>query len=100
MTALRRTQLARLGVWISLATLAAIVVVFVARTESGIRRIATLLAPSEAARTSRAPQLANRPADQEAEQRRLAEAVRGLTADRDRQAAPPTVLERNLDEVT
>lgn len=100
MTAVRRTQLARLGAWISLATLAVIVVFLVARTESGIRRIATLLAPAEAARTSKAPQLANRPSDQEAEQRRLAEAVRALTADRDRLAARLTVLERNLDEVT
>ena len=100
MTALRRTQLARLGAWISLATLAVIVVFFVARTESGIRRIATLLAPAEAARSSKAPQLAGRPTDQEAEQRRLAEAVRALAADRDRLVARLTVLERNLDEVT
>ena len=100
MTAVRRTQLARLAVWISLATVALIMVVFVARTESGIRRIATLLTPSEAARTSKAPQLANRPSDQEAEQRRLAEAVRTLSADRDRLATRLTVLERNLDEVT
>ena len=100
MTALRRTQLARLGAWISLATLAVIAVFLVARTETGIRRIATLLAPAETARTSKAPQIANRPSDQEAEQRRLAEAVRTLNADRDRLAARLTVLERNLDEVT
>jgi len=100
MTALRRTQLARLGLWISLATLAVIAVVLVARTETAIRRIATLLAPPEAARTSRAPQLANRPSDQDAEQRRLADAVRALTSDRDRLATRLTVLERNLDEVT
>ena len=100
MTALRRTQLARLGAWISLATVAVIAVFLVARTEPGIRRIATLLAPAEASRTSKAPQLANRPSDQEAEQRRLAEAVRTLNADRDRLAARLTVLERNLDEVT
>jgi hypothetical protein len=100
MTAVRRTQLVRLGVWIGLATLAVLVVVLTARTETGIRRIATLLAPSEAARTSKAPQLANRQSDQEAEQRRLAEAVRLLTADRDRLTARLTTLERNLDEVT
>src|SRR3954470_9936139 len=100
MTATRRTQLARLGAWISLATLAVIVVIFVARTESGIRRIAMLLAPAEAERISKAPQLVNRSTGQEAEQRRLAEAVRNLTADRDRLAARLTVLERNLDEVT
>ena len=75
MTAVRRTQLARLGAWISLATLAVIVAFLVARTETGIRRIATLLTPAETVRTSKAPQLANRPSDQEAEQRRLAEAV-------------------------
>src|SRR5262249_2805146 len=100
MTAVRRTQLARLGAWVSLATLAVIVVTVVARTESGIRRIATLLAPPEAPHTSKAPQLANRSSEQEAEQRRLADAVRNLTADRDRLAARLTVLERNLDEVT
>src|SRR5436305_14891627 len=99
MTAVRRTQLARLGVWIGLATLAVIVVIFAARTETGIRRIATALTP-EAARTSKAAQLANRPPEQEAEQRRLAETVRTLSADRDRLAARLTVLERNLDEVT
>src|SRR4051812_39876886 len=100
MTAVRRTQLARLGAWISLAMLAVVVVIFVARTESGIRRIAMLLAPAEAERISKAPQLVNRSTGQEAEQRRLAEAVRNLTADRDRLAARLTVLERNLDEVT
>ena len=100
MTAMRRTQLVRLGAWISLATVAVIGVIFVARTESGIRRIATLLMPPETVRTSKAPQLANRPSDQEAEQRRLVEAVRALTADRDRLAARLTVIERNLDEVT
>lgn len=100
MTAVRRTQLARLGAWVSLATLAVIVVIFVARTEGGIRRIATLLAPPEAARASKAPQLASRSADPDPEQRRLAETVRNLAADRDRLAARLTVLERNLDEVT
>jgi hypothetical protein len=100
MTAVRRTQLVRLGVWISLATFAVIVVFLVARTETGIRRIAILLTPVEAARTSKTPQLAKQPSDQEGEQRRLAEAVRVLIADRDRLAARLTVLERNLDEVT
>jgi hypothetical protein len=99
MTALRRTQLARLGLWISLATVALVVVVVVARTESGIRRIAGLLAPAEVARTSKAPQLANRPFD-DVEQRRLAETVRTLSADRDRLAARLSQLERSLDEVT
>ena len=55
MTALRRTQLARLGAWISLATVAVIAVFLVARTEPGIRRIATLLAPAEASEPPRRP---------------------------------------------
>jgi hypothetical protein len=100
MTAVRRTQLVRLGVWIGLATCAVLVLVLTARTETGIRRIATLLAPSEASRTSKAPQLANRSSDQEAEQRRLAETVRQLAADRDRLAARLATLERNRDDVT
>lgn len=102
MTAVRRTQLARLGVWISLATVAVLAAVLTARTETGIRRIATALTPasSEAARSSKAPQLANRQFDQEAEQRRLAETVRSLAADRDRLLARLTTLERSLDDVT
>jgi len=71
--------------------------VLTARTETGIRRIATLLWPAEPVRAARAPQLANRQFDQEAEQRRLSEAVRALTADRDRLAARINTLERNLD---
>lgn len=103
MTAFRRTQLIRLGVWIGLATVAVLTAVLTARTETGIRRIATLLTPpaSDAGRTARAPaQLANRQFDQEAEQRRLSEAVRALAADRDRLLARLSTLERNLDDVT
>src|SRR6185436_4887034 len=97
MTAVRRAQLTRLGVWIAVATVAVLTAVLTARTESGIRRIATLLSPGEPVRAARAPQLANRQFDQEAEQRRLSEAVRALTADRDRLAARINTLERNLD---
>ncbi len=93
MTAVRRMQLARLGVWIGLATVAVLTAVLTARTESGIRRIATLLSPAqvEPVRSAKgpAPQIANRQFDQEAEQRRLSEAVRTLAADRDRLARPP-----------
>lgn len=104
MTAVRRMQLARLGVWISLATVAVLTAVLAARTETGIRRIATLLTPatSETGRSAKAPtpQLANRQSDQEAEQRRLSEAVRVLAADRDRLLARLSLLERNLEDVT
>jgi hypothetical protein len=100
MTAVRRTQLVRLGVWICFATMAVLAVVLSARTESGVRRIATLLSPPEAARTSKAPSMMARQPEPDAEQRRLAEAVRGLSADRDRLAARLATLERSLDEVT
>jgi hypothetical protein len=97
MTAVRRAQLIRFGTWVSLATIAVFVVVLTARTETGIHRLATLIAPPEPERMSIAPQLARR--DQE-EQRRLADAVRTLTSDRDRLMARLTTLEHSLDEVT
>src|ERR1700753_3833175 len=97
MTAVRRAQLIRFGTWVSLATIAVFVVMLTARTESGIRRLATLIAPPEPERMSIAPQIARRDQD---EQRRLADAVRTLSADRDRLVARLSVLEHNLDEVT
>jgi hypothetical protein len=101
MTAARRTQLTRLGVWIALATVAVLTAAISARTEAGVRRIATLFAPEAPARGAKAPApLANRQLDQEAEQRRLSEAIRLLAADRDRLLARVNVLERNLDDVT
>jgi hypothetical protein len=101
MTAFRRTQLIRLGVWIGLATVAVLTAVLTARTETGVRRIATLLTPPASERGTKAPvQLANRQFDQEAEQRRLSETMRGLAADRDRLVARVNTLERNLDDVT
>ena len=104
MTAVRRMQLARLGVWIALATVAVLTVVLTARTETGIRRIATLIAPAppETGRGAKAPtqQIASRQADQEAEQRRLSETVRALAADRDRLLARLSTLERTIEDVT
>jgi hypothetical protein len=101
MTALRRTQLIRFGVWSTLATVAVLVAVISARTETGVRRIATLLAPeAPAARSAKDLQLANRAFDQEAEQRRLSEAIRLLAADRDRLLARVNTLERSVDDVT
>jgi hypothetical protein len=104
MTAVRRMQLARLGIWVGLATVAVLTAVLTARTETGVRRIATLLspAPAELVRSAKAPapQIASRPFDQEAEQRRLSEAIRTLAADRDRLAARLNMLERNIEDVT
>jgi hypothetical protein len=103
MTAARRTQLARLSIWIGLATVAVLTAVLAARTETGLRRIANLLSPeaSEPVRSAKiaGPQIASRQVDQEVE-RRLNEAVRALAADRDRLASRVAALERNLDDVT
>src|SRR3954469_716986 len=103
MTAARRTQLARLGIWIGLATVAVLTAVLTARTETGLRRIANLLSPeaSEGVRSAKitGPQIASRQVDQEVE-RRLNDAVRALAADRDRLASRVAALERNLDDVT
>ena len=102
MTALRRTQLIRFGAWTGLATLAVLVALIAARTETGVRRIATLISPEPPAATRSAKdlQLANRAFDQEAEQRRLSEAIRTLAADRDRLLARVTTLERGFEDVT
>jgi hypothetical protein len=102
MTALRRTQLIRFGAWTTLATLAVLVAVIAARSETGVRRIATLISPqpSAPARSAKDVQFAGRTADQEAEQRRLSEAVRTLAADRDRLFARVTTLERSVEDVT
>jgi hypothetical protein len=77
---------------------AIITVVLTARTETGIRRIATLITP-ESSRTAKAP-VPTRQMDQEAEQRRLSEAIRALAADRDKLLARINTLERNLEDVT
>jgi hypothetical protein len=99
MTAVRRRQLTRVGVWIALATVAVLTVILTARTETGIRRVAALIAPADPVRMAKAP-VPNRQSDQEAEQRRLSETVRALAADRDRLLARLNTLERNLEDVT
>src|SRR3954447_25809754 len=103
MTAARRIQLARLGIWIGFATVAVLAAVLSARSETGLRRIAHLLSrdaaePLRSPKTA-GPQVAGRQIDQETE-RRLNEAVRALAADRDRLASRVAALERNLDDVT
>ena len=94
--------LLRLGAWGLCAVLALGSAVFAGRTETGERRAAAALvalrtAPAEL--LARAPvQLAAQPS--EAETRRLSDAVRTLTADRDRLAGRVATLERNLTDLT
>ena len=98
MTALRKAQLFRLGAWSSLATIAVLVALIAASTETGVRRIASLVTPDTSAAASR-NRLVTR-YDPEAETRRLNEQVRVLAADRDRLLARVATLERSLDDVT
>jgi hypothetical protein len=101
MKAVRKMQLVRLGIWAGVATLAVLVAVIAANTETGVRRIAGLITPDEAPRGARGPNaLASRSFDAELEARRLSEAVRVLAADRDRLLTRVAVLERSLDDVT
>lgn len=101
MKAVRKMQLVRLGVWAGAATLAVLIAVVAANTESGVRRIAGLTTPDDPVRGGRiANPLAARSFDPELEARRLNEAVRVLAADRDRLLTRVTVLERSLDDVT
>jgi hypothetical protein len=82
----------RLTVWAGVAVLSVAAAAMAAYSDPGLRRLA--LAGAATARES--PQWPG--ADIEA--RRLAEAVRLLTADRDRLAARIGALERNFDDVT
>jgi hypothetical protein len=101
MKAVRKMQLVRLGIWAGVATLAVLVAVIAANTETGVHRIAGLITPDEAPRGARGPNgLATRSFDAELEARRLSDAVRVLAADRDRLLTRVAVLERSLDDVT
>ena len=81
----------RLGTWTGITLLSVAAAVVAAYTETGARRLALGEVPTAA-------NAASPPA--EVETRRLAEAVRALTADRDRLAVRVSALERHLDDVT
>src|SRR5262245_46425668 len=96
----------RLGLWGTSAAAALTLAVVAGYSDTGARRLmAATAAPGGAAVAQRAPaattaQPAARPSETEAETRRLAEAVRALTADRERLAARLGTLERSLEDVT
>jgi hypothetical protein len=91
----------RFLLWAGLAALAVGSVVWAAQTQTGTERIAHMFDRSSTV-ASAAPRGVTtvpivRPSDSEIEQRRLAETVRALAADRDRLAARLETLERNVD---
>jgi hypothetical protein len=102
MTAVRRAQLIRFSVWAGLATVAIVAAILSARSDAGLRRIAALFGNEAPVppRGAKDPLVATRQFDQEAEQRRMNDAIRSLAADRDRLLARLSTLERSIDDVT
>jgi hypothetical protein len=91
----------RLGLWGTSAAAALALAVVAGYSDTGSRRLmAAAVPPAGAALTAATTQPAARPSETEAETRRLAEAVRALTADRERLAARLGTLERSLEDVT
>ena len=82
----------RLGAWSAITVLSVAAALISAYTETGAHRLAFGDGP---VMPSAAP-----PSAPDLEARRLADAVRALSADRDRLAARISALERNLDDVT
>jgi hypothetical protein len=81
----------RLGTWTGITLLSVAAAVIATYTETGSRRLALGEVSTAANPAGLLAQL---------ETRRLGEAVRALTADRDRLAIRVSALERNLDDVT
>jgi hypothetical protein len=97
------STLVRFLVWAGLAAIAIGSVALAAQTQTGAERLASLsghriaMAGPVQPKTPAAPAVAARPADTDIEQRRLADSIRLLAADRDRLLARLEALERNLD---
>ena len=96
--------LLRIGVWGACAVVAVSGVVFAGRTEVGAERahiaLATLREAPREIVAHPSSLLATRATADDAETRRLADAVRKLTADRDRLATRVATLEQNLNDLT
>lgn len=89
----------RFLLWAGLAALAVGSVVWTAQTQTGTERLANMFDRNATVAAPRAVTTVPivRPSDAEVEQRRLAETVRALAADRDRLAARLETLERNVE---
>lgn len=100
------SRLSRLVLWGTSAAVAMALAAIACQTEIGSQRLAaTFAGPGNSGAAARsalptAAQLVPQFFDAEGEARRLSEAVRLLTADRDRLLTRITTLERNLDDMT
>jgi hypothetical protein len=96
----------RLGLWGTSAAAALTLAVVAGYSDTGSRRLMAAAAPpggttvAQRAPAAATPQPVARSSETEAETRRLAEAVRALTADRERLATRLGTLERSLEDVT
>jgi hypothetical protein len=93
----------RLGLWAIAAAVAVGLVVMAGYTDAGSQRVrlawATVKAPPEGTR-GLPPASFERPDDTDRETRRLAQQVRGLSADRERLIARLDALEKSFEDVT
>jgi hypothetical protein len=92
----------RLAIWGTSAAAALTLAAAASFSETGSRRIAMAMVSPGTGAVQPAPpaQVVVRSPEQEAETRRLTEAVRTLAADRDRLAARLGTVERNLEDLT
>ena len=94
------------ALWGTSAAAALTLAVVAGYSDTGSRRLMAAAAPpggttvAQRAPAAATPQPVARSSETEAETRRLAEAVRALTADRERLAARLGTLERSLEDVT
>ena len=97
-------SLARLGSWAAAAATCLLVVAFATRTETGHRRLAdaygNITGAKQIAELERDNQRDRQLRQAEAEARRLSEALRQLSDDRDRLVVRLTAVERNFEDVT
>lgn len=96
--------LTRMTVWATAAAVALALAALTTISDGGSRRAATAIAAltgeSAAPQRVTAAQLIPNPSDADSERRRLNEAIRLLTADRDRLLTRMGAIERNLDDLT
>jgi hypothetical protein len=92
--------LLKLAGWGTAATVALLAVVMAAYSQTGSQRLVAALAPKAQSAPPTPVALATRSPEAERETRRLAEAVRTLSADRDRLLTRVVTLELSLEDIT
>jgi hypothetical protein len=92
--------LRRLMIWGLGAAGALVLAVLTSRGDGGAARLAEALQINRASQTQAQPQVASQNFDAQAENKRLADAVRGLAADGQQLKSRLAAIEQNMDDVT